>query len=194
MDMFRKRYRSSSPRVASLLRRWWVDLRFFWYGTNKFPLFVVGIVGVMIGALGLLTYSLSVEKLERRALMCLALNVYFEARGEPEVGQYAVAEVTMNRLASRHYPKTVCGVVYQKGWDRLRKRYVGAFSWTELDTHATPKGEEWARARKVAEEVYYKRRAPSLSGALHYHADYVVPRWSTGKTPIARIGSHIFYE
>src|SRR5262245_29861041 len=44
---------------------------------------------------------------EREAqLLCLAENVYYEARGEPMAGQYAVAEVTLNRLASPYYPKT----------------------------------------------------------------------------------------
>ncbi|MCK4867057.1 MAG: cell wall hydrolase, partial [Alphaproteobacteria bacterium] len=32
-------------------------------------------------------------------LECLALNVYFEARGEPREGQVAVAHVVMNRVA-----------------------------------------------------------------------------------------------
>src|SRR5882672_11161357 len=83
---------------------------------------------------------------DRRNLACLARNVYFEARGEPTAGQYAVAEVTMNRKASGRYPDTVCGVVYQKNWDPLRKRYVGAFSWTELGALPAPRGEEWERA------------------------------------------------
>ena len=44
-------------------------------------------------------------------LFCLALNVYFEARSEDVVGQYAVAEVTLNRVASDRFPDTVCDVV-----------------------------------------------------------------------------------
>ena len=47
------------------------------------------------------------------ALVCLALNIYFEARNQPTSGQIAVAEVTLNRVASRNYPNTVCGVVHQ---------------------------------------------------------------------------------
>ena len=51
----------------------------------------------------------------KTALMCLALNIYFEARNESIAGQIAVAEVTLNRVASKNYPNNVCGVIYQKG-------------------------------------------------------------------------------
>ena len=33
----------------------------------------------------------------KTAILCLALTVYHESRGEPQAGQYAVAEVVMNR-------------------------------------------------------------------------------------------------
>jgi N-acetylmuramoyl-L-alanine amidase len=47
------------------------------------------------------------------ALMCLALNIYFEARSEPIQGQIAIAEVTLNRVASPNFPNDVCSVVLQ---------------------------------------------------------------------------------
>ena len=47
------------------------------------------------------------------ALMCLALNIYFEARSEPIQGQIAIAEVTLNRVASANFPNDVCSVVLQ---------------------------------------------------------------------------------
>ena len=130
----------------------------------------------------------------RRSLTCLARNVYFEARGEPAAGQHAVAEVTMNRKASGRYPDTVCGVVYQKNWDPLRKRYVGAFSWTEFDSVPTPTGEEWMLAWGVAEAVYYGREEPVLEGAMFFHATHIMPDWAKGKKPLARIGGHVFYK
>jgi N-acetylmuramoyl-L-alanine amidase len=120
--------------------------------------------------------------------------VYYEARGEPRSGQYAVAEVTMNRVASGYYPDTVCGVVYQKQWDPLRRRYVGAFSWTEFARRPSPEGREWRRAWEVAETVYRKRHVPTLDGVLHYHAVYIKPSWSRGRKPVARIGKHVFYK
>jgi N-acetylmuramoyl-L-alanine amidase len=48
------------------------------------------------------------------ALMCMALNIFFEARSEPIQGQIAVAEVTLNRVASDDYPNTICEVVLQE--------------------------------------------------------------------------------
>lgn len=129
-----------------------------------------------------------------RNLTCLARNVYYEARGEPAAGQYAVAEVTMNRQASQRYPDTVCEVVYQRSWDPIRRRYVAAFSWTELGELDEPGGEEWQRARKIAEAVYYQRHTPALQGALFFHATYVKPDWAQGKQPVARIGRHVFYR
>ena len=44
---------------------------------------------------------------------CLATAIYFEARGEPEHGQLAVAQVVLNRVKNPAYPNTICGVVYQ---------------------------------------------------------------------------------
>jgi len=131
---------------------------------------------------------------ERRNLECLARNVYFEARGESVAGMVAVAEVTMNRKASRLFPDSVCGVVHEKKWDPLRGRFVGAFSWTEFDSLPEPGGEAWQLAREVAEAVYYRRVAPSLQGALHFHATHIRPEWAKEKKLVARIGRHVFYR
>jgi spore germination cell wall hydrolase CwlJ-like protein len=84
--------------------------------------------------------------------------------------------------------------VYQKNWDPLRKRYVGAFSWTEFDSLPEPGGEEWQRAWRVAEAVYYGKEIPRLQGALHFHATYIRPDWAKSKQRVARIGRHVFYK
>ncbi len=126
-------------------------------------------------------------------LNCLAKNIYYEARGEPVDGQYAVAEVTMNRVASKHYPNTVCEVVYQANFDVIRKRNVSAFSWTELDWTAPVDRKVWEKAWRIAEKVYDRQSEPRVAGALFYHSKTVRPRWSRGKRRVARIGKHIFY-
>lgn len=133
-------------------------------------------------------------KEERRNLACLAWNVYFEARGEPLAGQYAVAEVTLNRKASGRFSDTICGVVYQQNWDPIRKRYVGAFSWTERRFLPVPVGAEWERAWKAAEAVYYGRETPKLHGVLYFHATHIKPDWSKDRKQVARIGRHVFYK
>lgn len=192
--MLRRRSRKSSSRRSPAFSRWTFRLRLFWDRIDKTPLIVLSIAGLLVTGFGFILHSMYMQTDERRNLTCLALNVYFEARGEPEAGQYAVAEVTMNRVASPFYPDTVCEVVYQKNWDTIRKRYVSAFSWTEFSSMPEPRGKEWRRAQKIAEDVYYGRRAPMLAGALHYHADNIEPSWSKEKTRVATIGSHVFYK
>lgn len=169
------------------------SLRVYWYRTDKEVWLFVSILGLLIT---LFAFALTMvfayqdeqrslaREAENRNLTCLARNVYFEARGEPAAGQYAVAEVTMNRKASRLFPRTVCGVVYEKS----------AFSWTDIGTLPEPGGEEWEHAQKVAEAVYYRRYTPVLNGALYYHATYISPEWAKEKRRVARIGGHIFYR
>ena len=127
-------------------------------------------------------------------LNCLAENVYYEARGEPLEGQYAVAEVTMNRVGSSRFPKSVCEVVHEKRWDALRKRQVGAFSWTELDSLRRPHGAAWQQALEVATAVYDGTHTPSVPNALYYHAKYIRPSWAKPNRRVATIGSHVFYR
>lgn len=131
-----------------------------------------------------------------RDLTCLTLNIYHEARGEPLVGQHAVAEVTLNRVASERFPDTVCDVVYEKRWDKIRGRYVAAFSWTELDnsTETAVDQEAWQQAWQAAEAVSSERYTPTLEGALYYHSRQIRPRWSRSKKRIAQIGRHVFYR
>ncbi len=181
-------------RRIPLLAGSWNDLRFFWHTRNKAPWIVAFMLGAMLTALAGVVHRLESNGTQKRELTCLALNVYYEARGESLAGKYAVAEVTMNRVTSRRYPQTVCAVVYEKRWDRLRKRSVGAFSWTELDIVPHPEGEQWRQAREVAEAVYFGRQPPALNGAMHYHAAYIKPNWSKGQRRVTRIGRHIFYK
>ena len=168
-------------------------LRLLWIRTDKaavaFALYFCLVVGALVAGAGLVfaerdAQNARVRAFHDRSLDCLARNVYYEARGEPTAGQYAVAEVTMNRKASPHYPKTVCEVVYQRE----------AFSWTELGAPEPPGGEAWALALRVAEEVYYGRRVPSMPGVTHFHATYVQPDWSKERRRVARIGRHVFYR
>lgn|SRR5690242_16561447 len=167
-------------------------LRLFWYRLDKAALacalffaLVVGVLAAMAGAVFDYRDAQRARTVEfhARSVDCLARNVYYEARGESVAGQYAVAEVTMNRKASPLYPKTVCDVVYQKS----------AFSWTgeSLDP---PAGQEWMRAMKVAQEVYYRRHPPAMPGVLYFHATYVKPEWADERERVARIGRHVFYR
>lgn len=115
------------------------------------------------------------------AIMCLALNVYHEARGEPIAGQRAVAHVTLNRARERRMP--VCDVVFEPA----------QFSWTIEDPRVTDE-KAWARALAVARRAVARGRvADPTGGANHYHADYVNPGWARTMERTATLGRHIFY-
>jgi N-acetylmuramoyl-L-alanine amidase len=185
------------------LLQWRRTWRFFWYRTEKaawlFALFTAAVLAALSHSMqAVFAYQddrrEQVRAFHHRNLTCLARNVYYESRGEPLAGQYAVAEVTMNRKASRMFPKTVCEVVYQQNYDSLRGRKVGAFSWTELNVVPEPYGEAWQRAWEVADAVYHERYTPQLQGALYFHAAYIAPDWAAEKRRIKQIGRHVFYR
>lgn len=136
------------------------------------------------------------EAVHQRAveLRCLAENVYFEARGESVDGQYAVAEVTINRLRSPFFPKTICGVVHDTRWDPLRRRFVAHFSWTQMEDRSEPWGPAWQQAIAVATAVSNDVHMPLVPDALYYHASDVQPYWARTERSVAKIGKHVFYR
>ena len=190
----------SLSRFARAIATTWRNLVFFWHTHEKGGYVVLSVVALVVVVFGVLVYFSIVGhdrsqniRTRTKDLNCLTKNIYHEARGEPIDGQYAVAEVTMNRVASKHYPNTVCEVVYQANFDVIRKRDVSAFSWTELDATSPVDRRIWKRAWKIAEEVYDEQAETRVEGALFYHSKSIRPRWSRGKRRIARIGQHIFY-
>lgn len=141
------------------------------------------------------TMAFAKQQHDIRNIKCLAMNIYHEARGEPLSGQYAVANVTLNRVNAARYPDDVCRVVYQKSWVEKRQRYVAAFSWTVDSLEDIPfESQAWLQAVKVARQAYYDDAVNPVKDALYYHADYVKPRWAAHKLRIAKIGRHIFYK
>ena len=119
------------------------------------------------------------------ALVCLALNVYWEARNQSIAGQVAVAQVTMNRVHSPDYPDNVCDVVYQNK----------QFSWYwdgKPDKPVEPSAWDWALA--VAGAVMDGSVHKDLVGVTHYHAVYVKPYWADHMELVAQIDDHVFYR
>jgi len=127
-------------------------------------------------------------------LQCLAENVYFEARGEPLAGQYAVAEVTLNRTHARNFPRTICAVVHETRWDPARRRHTADFSWTELGALTPEDGPAWKQAMAVASAAYDELAPPLVPEALYYHATSVRPDWARSRRAVATIGNHVFYR
>lgn len=120
---------------------------------------------------------------------CLALNIYHEARGEPVIGQVAVAAVTLNRVASDRFPNTVCGVVKQS-W-----RGTCQFSWACDGRSDHPReAEAWTRAQRLARAALYNPGWDPTNGAMWYHANWVRPSWRHEFEPTTKIGVHQFYR
>jgi spore germination cell wall hydrolase CwlJ-like protein len=187
--------------MRALLVDWGYRLQFAWYGLDKGTAAFFAVLPLPFALLAYLIYSVygdyaqaAAERRRQADLLCLAQNVYYEARGEILDGQYAVAEVTMNRASSPLFPDTVCEVVFEKRWDRVRQRHVGAFSWTELGDLPRPRGVAWQRAIDVATAVYDGEHSPHVPKALYYHADHIEPSWASSGRRVATIGNHLFYR
>lgn len=123
---------------------------------------------------------------------CLTEALYFEARGETVKGQFAVAEVIMNRAESSRFPGSVCGVVKQGAGGR---KNMCQFSYacdglpeTMSETEAVE------RAGKIARIIVDGGPRPLTKGATYYHAKWVSPRWSRKFARTATIGVHHFYK
>lgn len=107
---------------------------------------------------------------------CIALAIYWEARGEPISGQRAVAHVIRNRTRHPAFPSDPCAVISQRGQFR--------FTRTRRITDHT----SWERARQIAVNP-----GPDLTnGATFFHAIHVRPAWGNLRAT-ARIGNHVFY-
>lgn len=126
------------------------------------------------------------------ALMCMAMAIYFEARSEPEPGQYAVAEVIMNRVNSSRYPMDVCSVVKQ---DLGSGDHDCQFSfWCDGEPEIIDTPEAFEKALSISINVLTNNAQPLLpKDVLWYHADYVSPGWATRLEFVVQKGNHLFY-
>ncbi|RUS58522.1 cell wall hydrolase [Pseudorhodobacter sp. E13] len=122
---------------------------------------------------------------------CLAKALYFEARGESVKGQFAVAEVILNRVDSRKYPNSVCAVVNQGA----HRRNACQFSFA-CDGRADTIREKaaYARAAKIARLMLDGAPRELTGGATHFHTTAIRPRWAKRFPNTAKIGSHLFYR
>jgi spore germination cell wall hydrolase CwlJ-like protein len=127
-------------------------------------------------------------------MKCLADAIYFEARGEPELGQVAVAQVVLNRLKNPAYPNSICGVVYQNKSRRNRCQF--SFACDGIRERITDKA-AWVSAQALAKRILDDEKTLYISdvgASTHYHANYVRPRWARYMTKKDKIGRHIFYQ
>ncbi|MBL4740687.1 MAG: cell wall hydrolase [Sneathiella sp.] len=123
--------------------------------------------------------------------LCLTQAVYFEARGEPLIGQVAIAEVVLNRVFDSKYPNDACEVVFQNQHKKNRCQ----FSFACDGKPDRPKDlAAWERALKIVALVMAGERSGVARSATHYHASYVSPYWRTHLRKVGEVGRHIFYK
>jgi len=129
------------------------------------------------------------------AMLCLALNIFHEARGEPLEGQHAVAQVTMNR--AERDPSKVCKVVFEPKQFSWANPLTSAFKdeRVRLAQKYVPKeSKEWDVAKSIAFHTIKGNIRDFTGGALFYHTKTSKPIWRHKFKLVAVIGQHKFYR
>ena len=124
-----------------------------------------------------------------RDLDCLTDAVYYEARGETPRGQQAVATVVLNRVKNPSFPKTVCGVVFQ--------RASGGCQFSFACDGSMRHGREadaWEDARRIAARAMAGYVLRDVGSATHFHTIDVAPDWGSRMLRVAQVGLHVFYR
>ena len=112
------------------------------------------------------------------SLKLIANAVYGESRGEPYVGQVAVAAVILNRLKSTSFPNTISGVIFQPG----------AFT-------AVADGQIWltpnANAKKAVQAAI-NGWDPTGGCIYYFNPNTATSKWIWSRPQVKTIGKHIF--
>ena len=169
-------------------------------GLNSVPegrLHQLATLGVPVTGSAQSGFSYTREWLDRQPIVrgnaewqCLAEALYFEARGETVEGQFAVAEVILNRVDSSRFPDSVCGVVNQG----TGRQFACQFTYTcdgKPETISDPRA--WENVGKVAITAIKGLPRTLTRGATHYHTTSVSPSWARQYNRVAQIGVHLFY-
>jgi hypothetical protein len=126
-----------------------------------------------------------------RELDCLTQAVYYEARGETPSGQAAVAQVVLNRARNPNFPKSVCGVVFQRAGAKSGCQFSFACDGS------LSRGREagaWRRAQTVASRALDGFVMAEVGSATHFHTLNVAPMWGPRLLRVAQVGMHVFYR
>ena len=122
---------------------------------------------------------------------CLAEAVYFEARGENLAGQAAVAEVILNRVASKKFPNTVCKVINQGS----SRKFKCQFSYMcDGKSEKIYDRNSYERIVKLSWIMIMGSARVLTNGATYYHTSGVSPVWAKSLKKTNVIGRHIFYR
>ena len=131
------------------------------------------------------TKSVAIPKKLKSEDVCLAENIYFEARSESHKGQIAVANTTINRVKDERYPSSVCKVVYQPN----------QFSWTRKNDLTIEEPEAYQKAEIIAHKALAKQLPQVVGTADHYYAEWIAPpKWTKDMKYIGKVGQHHYFD
>lgn len=136
------------------------------------------------GSLAELVEQHASSSIEGREGECLAGGIYFESKGEPLIGQLAVAEVILNRARSGRFPSSVCGVIFQPS----QFSFVRGGGFPPIARGSR----QWREAVAIAKIAQNRSWSSGVGKALFFHARHVSPGWRL--TRVAALGNHIFYR
>lgn len=132
----------------------------------------------------------SKEKTDKIQQDCIVEALWHEARGESDIGLYAVLSVIVNRKNNPAFPKTFCAVLHQRG----------QFSYysPKMQLNPVPKLSEQDRlqlirtiSKDAAEGTF---RPILLPNVLWFHSANISTKWSKNLQKDVRIDSHNFYK
>jgi spore germination cell wall hydrolase CwlJ-like protein len=134
----------------------------------------------------------------KKYIRCLADNIYHEARGEPFLGQVAVARVVLNRVNTLSFPSNPCSVIYQKNviFDKITEtsKTVCQFSWVcEKSNTVDTKSHGYQQALDIAKKVITENKWAEVipSDILYFRAKHA-PK--SKEAPVMTIGNHHFFS
>ena len=132
--------------------------------------------------------------LDAKELECMSKAMYFEARGEKPLGQYAVGYVVLNRTADPRFPNTVCDVIHQgeyRNGKPVLNRCQFSFHCDGRPDHMKPVIYE--QMKHLAQLVMRREVANPIGKALYFHATHVVVNHKRRVVDRKPIGNHVFY-
>lgn len=150
---------------------------------------------LIIVAIGINGSAFAEEEVTKENLNCLALTIYFEARNQPRMGKFAVADAVLNRVEDSYFPDTICSVVKQGSFNAKRPRAC-QFSWycdgkPDIPTDT----KSWEDAYRIAMWIaWFGMHRGITNGAKYYHADYVSPKWRHNLELTLVVANHIYYR
>jgi N-acetylmuramoyl-L-alanine amidase len=118
------------------------------------------------------------SRLSANDLKLMANAVYGEARGEPYVGQVAIAAVILNRTKSPSFPDTTAGVIFEPR----------AFT-------AVADGQIWLAPNETAKKAVRDALNgwdPTGGCTYYFNPATATSKWIWSRPQVKRIGKHIF--